>query len=168
MLGKFVKDILGITAAEEEAARKFAADIAEEKRKKELAAAKRKEKAAAKKQKKAADQVILEAEQIKEVAKLTPKEKANLKKESWVDVVSFKVNPDDIRNGFYELDWNDLFITELKQAGYGFDGDPDEEIVSRWFRDICINAAAVEGVDMSDRATGVVDVPEILKKNNRK
>jgi hypothetical protein len=89
---------------------------------------------------------------------LTAKEIANKKKEPWVDVIGFKVNKDNIRNGFYELDWNDYFIIELKKEEYGFDGDPDEEIVSRWFRDVCMNAAAAEGIDMTDRAAGYLNV----------
>lgn len=97
---------------------------------------------------------------------LTPKEKATKRKEPWVDVITFNVNKENIRHGFYELDWNEFFIMQLKNEGYGFDGDPDEEIVSRWFRDICINAAAEEGVDMTDRATGIIDINSILKNKN--
>lgn len=97
--------------------------------------------------------------------RLTPKEIATKRKEPWVDVISFNVNRDNIRNGFYELDWNDYFIIELKKEGYGYDGDPDEEIVSRWFRDICLNAAAAEGVDMSNRASGIIDVSKFAKGN---
>jgi hypothetical protein len=140
MIKKFFKDITGVTAREEAA--RIA--ILEKEEKAACAAAKRK----AKKEK--------EAE-----AKLSPKEIANKRKEAWVDVIGFKVNKDNIRNGFYELDWNEYFITELKQEGYGFDGDPDEEIVARWFRDICINAAAAEGVDMDNRETGYINVTKL-------
>lgn len=97
----------------------------------------------------------------KEFTGLTPKEVANKRKEPWVDVLSFKVNQDNIRNGFYELDWNDYFILELKREGYGYDGDPDEEIVDRWFRDICLNAAAETGVDLTDRSTGYVNLTKL-------
>ena len=75
-------------------------------------------------------------------AKLTPKERATARGESWVAVLDTKVNPDNVRNGFFELDWNDNFITELKKAGYGFDNDPEEEIVDRWFRDLSRNMLA--------------------------
>jgi len=93
-----------------------------------------------------------------EKAQLTDKEKATLKKEPWVDVIGFKVNPNNIRNGFFEIDWNDLWIDKLKQEGYGFDGDPEEEIVGRWYRDICMNAAAAEGIDVSDQDFGFLNV----------
>ena len=61
--------------------------------------------------------------------KRTPKEIASKKGEPWVAVLETHINKDNIRNGFFELDWNDQFVAKLKQEGYGFEGDPDEEIV---------------------------------------
>ena len=84
----------------------------------------------------AAEQAAKEAE---ELAKLTPKERATRKKEPWVGVLNTHVNEKDVRNGFFELDWNQHFVLKLKQEGYGVDGDPDEEIVDRWFRELCAN-----------------------------
>lgn len=74
-----------------------------------------------------------------ELAKLTPKERATRKKEPWVGVLDTHVSKDNIRNGFFELDWNEYFVLKLKQEGYGADGDKDEEIVDRWFRELCAN-----------------------------
>ena len=111
----------------------------------------------------ARDKAIAEtvlAQQKEEQAKLTPKERATAKKESWVSVMDTKVNADNPRNGFFELDWNDLFIADLKKAGYGFDGDPDEEIVDRWFRDIVRNMLSDEGMDAS-RSAGFINVSKI-------
>ena len=68
-----------------------------------------------------------------------------------------KVNPENPRNGFFELDWNEYFVLQLKQAGYGFDGDPDEEIVDRWFRELARNILADEGQDTS-RGAGFINV----------
>ena len=95
-------------------------------------------------------------------AKSTPKERATAKGEPWVSVLDTHVNKDNIRNGFFELDWNDLFVLQLKQAGYGFDGDPDEEIVDRWFRDIVKNMLAEEGMDPG-RGAGYINVTPISK-----
>ena len=67
-----------------------------------------------------------EAKKAEEQAKMTPKERATAKGEPWVSVLDTHVNKENIRNGFFELDWNDEFIVQLKQAGYGFDGDPDD------------------------------------------
>lgn len=140
MIKKFLKDITGITAREEAKVEK--ARLEAERKKQERAERKRQR-------------------QEKINTSLSEKEIADKKQEPWVDVIGFKVNKENIRNGFYELDWNDYFVQQLKQEGYGFDGDPDEEIVARWFREICINAAADVGVDMTDRATGYINVTKL-------
>jgi len=111
----------------------------------------------------ARDKAIAEtvlAQQKEEQAKMTPKERATAKGEPWVSVLDTHVNKDNIKNGFFELDWNDIFIVQLKQAGYGFDGDPDEEIVDRWFRDIVRNMLAEEGMDTT-RGAGYINVVPI-------
>jgi hypothetical protein len=82
-------------------------------------------------------------------SKKTPKEIATERNEPWVGVVDTKVNPENPRNGFFELDWNHLFILQLRRAGYGYDGDPDEEIVDRWFRDLAYHMLQQEGIDPS-------------------
>ncbi len=97
------------------------------------------------------------AQEEAELAKLTPKERATKKGEPYIAVLDTHVNKDNIRNGFFELDWNELFIVQLKQAGYGFDGDPEEEIVDRWFRDIVRNMLAEEGMD-TNRGAGYINV----------
>lgn len=100
------------------------------------------------------------AKEEEELAKMTPKDRATKKGEPWVTVLDTKVNKDNVRNGFFELDWNDFFITELKKAGYGFDGDPEEEIVDRWFRDLARNMLAEEGMDAS-RGAGYINVTRL-------
>jgi hypothetical protein len=105
------------------------------------------------------------ARQDAELAKLTPKERATAKGEAWVAVLDTHVNKDNIRNGFFELDWNAEFIVQLKQAGYGYDGDPDEEIVDRWFRDLARNMLAGEGMDTS-RGAGYINVARINKEKS--
>ncbi len=102
------------------------------------------------------------ARKAEEEAKLSPKERATRKKEPWVAVLDTHVNKDNIRNGFFELDWNEYFIIQLKQAGYGADGDPDEEIVDRWFRDIVYNMFAESGID-TNRGAGYINVVPIAK-----
>ena len=102
------------------------------------------------------------AKEAETLAKLTPKERATAKGEPWVAVLDTKVNPENIRNGFFELDWNDLFIVQLRQAGYGFEGDPDEEIVDRWFRDIVSQMLSEEGMD-TNRGAGYINVVPIAK-----
>ena len=100
------------------------------------------------------------AQKAEETAKLTPKERATAKGEPWVAVLDTHVNKDNIRNGFFELDWNAEFVVQLKQAGYGFDGDPEEEIVDRWFKDLARNVLADEGQD-TNRGAGFINVNKL-------
>ena len=100
------------------------------------------------------------AKEAERIAKLTPKERATAKGEPWVDVLETHVNKENIRNGFFELDWNEYFITELKKTGYGFDGDPEEEIVDRWFRDLARNMLSEEGLD-NNRGAGYINVTKL-------
>ena len=93
-------------------------------------------------------------------AKLTPKERATAKGEAWVAVLDTHVNKDNIRNGFFELDWNAEFVVQLKKEGYGYDGDPDEEIVDRWFKDLARNVLADEGQD-TPRGAGYINVRKL-------
>jgi len=112
--------------------------------------------------KKAAELAVEQALKEAEEAKLTPKDRATARKEPWVAVLDTKVNKDNVRNGFFELDWNEYFIIQLRQSGYGFEGDPEEEIVDRWFRDIVRNMLAEEGLDTS-RSAGFINVVPISK-----
>jgi hypothetical protein len=109
------------------------------------------------KEARAREQAAIKAE---ETAKMTPKERATRKGEPWVAVLDTKVNIDNPRNGFFELDWNQPFIEQLKKSGYGFDGDPEEEIVDRWFRDLARNMLAEDGMDTS-RGAGFINVNRI-------
>lgn len=102
------------------------------------------------------------AKAAEELAKLSPKERASAQGIPYVAVLDTHVNKDNIRNGFFELDWNDEFVLQLKQAGYGFDGDPEEAIVDRWFRQLCQDVAGAEGVDMTDRGAGYINVKKLV------
>jgi hypothetical protein len=116
--------------------------------------------------KKIAEEATIAAERAVEAeaqAKMTPKERATARGEPWVAVLETHINKDNLKNGFFEIDWNDEFVLQLKQAGYGFDGDPVEEIVDRWFRELCKNVANEEGVDMTDRGAGFINVKKIAE-----
>ena len=111
-----------------------------------------------------AEQALKVVQEQEELAKLTPKERATRKDEPWVGVLNTHVNKDNVRNGFFELDWNEPFVLKLKQEGYGFDGDKDEEIVDRWFRELCANVV-VDGDFGGPINTGVIDINEVKRKN---
>jgi hypothetical protein len=139
MLGKFFKKITGLEALEE---------------------AKLQALAEATEAVKAAAISKAQAEQAKkeeELAKLSPKERASAQGIPYVAVLDTHVNKENPRNGFFELDWNEQFVLQLKQAGYGFDGDADEEIVDRWFRDLARSMLAEEGMDTT-RGAGYINV----------
>jgi hypothetical protein len=111
-----------------------------------------------------ARQDAIKAQEEQELAKLSPKDKATRKKEPWVGVLNTHVNKENVRNGFFELDWNDLFVLKLKQEGYGVDGDKDEEIVDRWFRELCANVV-VDGDYGGPVETGSLDIKTVMKNN---
>ena len=111
-----------------------------------------------------AEKAAVLAQEQEESAKLSPKERANRKKEPWVGVLNTHVNSDNVRNGFFELDWNDHFVLKLKQEGYGADGDKDEEIVDRWFRELCANVV-VDGDFGGPVDTGVIYIQSVKKSN---
>jgi len=108
---------------------------------------------------------LKEVQDQEELAKLTAKERAIRLKEPWVGVLNTHVNKENVRNGFFELDWNEYFVLKLKQEGYGADGDPEEEIVDRWFRELCANVV-VDGDYGGPVQTGVIDIQSV-KRNNK-
>lgn len=109
-----------------------------------------------------AERKRLEEAELALLEKTDPKEYATRKKEPWVNVLDMQVNEENIRNGFFELDWNDLFIKELVKNGYGEEADPQEEVVDRWFRDIVYNMLAEEGMD-TERGAGYINVVPLDK-----
>jgi len=108
----------------------------------------------------ASEKAALEEQELKLLKQRDPKAYHTRKKEPWVNVIDVKVNEENVRNGFFELDWNKYFIAQLVEAGYGVDNDPEEEIVDRWFRDIVYNMLDEEGQD-TNRGAGYINVVPI-------
>ena len=88
------------------------------------------------------------------------KEEATAKNEPWVAVLDTQLNPDNIKNGFFELDWNNQFIEELLDAGYS--GETNEEIVDGWFKTIAVQILGEQGVETA-RDMGYINVVPIDK-----
>jgi hypothetical protein len=140
-MNQFIKRIFGIDKIElEKAKAEEAVRVAEEIKQQAIAKA-------------------AEARIAAEQALLSPKEKATANKEPYVAVLNTHVNSDNIRNGFFELDWNEYFVLQLKNAGYK--GKTDEEIVDQWFSELCRNVGADEGVNMDRRGSGYIDVTSL-------
>tara|TARA_B100000900_G_scaffold69199_1_gene54418 strand:+ start:234 stop:620 length:387 start_codon:yes stop_codon:yes gene_type:complete len=100
------------------------------------------------------------SEEVRRKALDTEKEEATKKGEPWVAVLDTQVNPDNIRNGFFELDWNNEFIEQLVDAGYS--GETNEQIVDAWFRTIVSQMLEEEGQDPK-RDAGYINVVPIDK-----
>ena len=71
----------------------------------------------------------LTSEEVRRKALDAEKAQATKDKKPWVAVLDTQVNPDNIRNGFFELDWNDEFVNMLRQSGY--EGQSEEDDQSR-------------------------------------
>jgi hypothetical protein len=95
----------------------------------------------------------------KKETKKTPKELATAASEPWVEIISMEVDPENVSNGAFELDWNDFFVARLIKAGY--QGKTDQDIVDNWFRSVCQNV--VLEIYEQEQAD-----PEVRNKNNRR
>ena len=80
---------------------------------------------------------------VKEAPK--PKEKsekdlATERGEPYVAMLSMEVDPNNLHQGSFELDWNEKFVANLVRAGYQMrPNDTDNDIVDRWFQAVCRN-----------------------------
>jgi hypothetical protein len=82
--------------------------------------------------------IKVEAPKEPKTPKKTEKEIATEKGEPWVGILSMDIDPDNLHQGAFELDWNEKFVANLIRAGYqGKPEDTDAEIVDRWFQNIC-------------------------------
>lgn len=69
---------------------------------------------------------------------LSAKERATRAGEPYVNVLSMEVDPANIHDGSFELDWNEIFIAKLVKTGYmKSKEDTDRDIIDRWFQDVC-------------------------------
>jgi hypothetical protein len=81
-----------------------------------------------------------EAPKEHKVKKKSAKDTATEAGEPYVSVTSVELDPDDVGNGAFELDWNDIFVARLVKAGFQIKkDDTDADIVDRWFQSICRN-----------------------------
>ena len=68
----------------------------------------------------------------------TAKEIATERDEPYVAILSLDVDPENLHQGAFELDWNEKFVANLIRAGYIMKrDDSDSEIVDRWFQNVC-------------------------------
>ena len=68
----------------------------------------------------------------------TDKEIATEKGEPYVSILRMDIDPNNLHQGAFELDWNEIFVARLVKAGYMMKpDDADADIVDRWFQNIC-------------------------------
>jgi hypothetical protein len=87
-------------------------------------------------------------------------------KEPWVDVLTVELDPDNIGNGAFELDWNEYFVAKLVKAGYMRDkNDTDAMIVDRWFLEVCKNVA-MENFEQWEANQPMNDRPRVVGRRD--
>jgi hypothetical protein len=68
------------------------------------------------------------------------KDLATERGEPYVAMLSMQVDPENLHQGSFELDWNEKFVANLVRAGYQMrPDDTDNDIVDRWFQAVCRN-----------------------------
>ena len=68
------------------------------------------------------------------------KDLATERGEPYVTMLSMEVDPENLHQGSFELDWNEKFVANLVRAGYQMrPDDSDNDIVDRWFQAVCRN-----------------------------
>jgi hypothetical protein len=70
---------------------------------------------------------------------------AGIKKEPWVNVTKMGIDDKNVSAGYFELDWNEEFIAMLHENGYV--GQSDEDVVNKWFNDVCRTVLIQEKAD---------------------
>ena len=79
------------------------------------------------------------AEVAQEEAK-SAKQLATERGEPYINILSMDIDPENIGQGAFELDWNDKFVADLIRHGYMMnERDSDADIVDRWFTAVCRN-----------------------------
>ena len=80
--------------------------------------------------------------QAKPKTELSEKEKATAAGEPYIAITKVEINPENINDGAFDLDFNDKFVLNLIKAGYRQrEDDTDVIIVDRWFQTVCRNVA---------------------------
>lgn len=73
---------------------------------------------------------------------VSDKDKATAKGEAYIKVLDVKFDKNNPGDGYFELEWNKIFVKKLLDAGYS--GSSDDEIVDAWFTGLCRQIAQDE------------------------
>ena len=94
------------------------------------------------------------------------KDEANAAGEPYVNVTRMGIDPDNVVQGYFELDWNDEFVKMLQQAG--IQGTSDEDVVNKWFNAVCRTVLLQEQRDVDYGMNEQDDQPDVIKKTTPK
>ena len=73
---------------------------------------------------------------------ISGKDQATARGEPYVKVLDVKFDKDKRGDGYFELEWNNIFVKQLQEAGYS--GADENEIVDAWFTGLCRTIAEDE------------------------
>lgn len=106
------------------------------------------------------------AEKKTESKKKSAKDIADEKGEPYIAVIGVELDPDNLGNGAFELDWNDKFVTNLVRQGYQLrPNEDDATIVDRWFQEVCKNIA-MENFEQWEANQPFEARPRVLNKRD--
>lgn len=88
---------------------------------------------------------------------------ADLRSEPWVSMPDIKWDPADPSRSYFELDYNEHFVSMLRTHNYT--GASDEQIVEKWLNDVCRSVATEFH---SEDPTFVSAAPVTRKRQPRK
>jgi hypothetical protein len=80
---------------------------------------------------------IFKNTETQEKTTLSEKDTATKNHEPYIKIIETNIDKNNPSQGYFELDWNNYFINDLKKAGYS--GESEEEIVEKWFKQLCKN-----------------------------
>lgn len=91
---------------------------------------------------------------------------AEIKKEPWVNIIKMDLDEQKATAGYIELDWNDHFVKMLSDNGYV--GRSDEDLVNKWFNDVCRTVLIQEKADLDYGLQRQEDRPDVIKRTNQR
>lgn len=90
---------------------------------------------------------------------------ADLRSEPWVNMPDIKWDPADPSRSYFELDYNDHFVSFLRNNGYK--GVSDDQIVESWLTEVC-RAVAMDMAQTDPAFVSDAVVPVQRKRQPRK
>jgi hypothetical protein len=96
------------------------------------------------------------------------KEAATAAGEPWVNVLRMGIDPDNVVQGYFELDWNEEFVVMLQEAG--ITGASDEDVVNKWFNAVCRTVLIQEKADQDYgfEEDNTNERPDVIRKTVNK